>query len=171
MTRSLAPRDFGRDPDKGRRLLHLRLSGARDCPRPLELPTPRSIVLVVWDSEDEPVEALSEVAATLIEAGCVHVCAWGRGCERFHDVLHETIVGDGDFDLDASPTADWHASDSLDGALWFALRVVEPDEGLAEGCGTVLVLEIGDDPPRSAAIARALADPQAHEERVLADEP
>jgi hypothetical protein len=170
VTRARSPRDFGRDPDKGRRLLHLHLSTARDCPRPLELPTPRSLVLVVWDSEDESVEVLSEIAATLIEAGCVHVCVWGSGCERFHDVLHETIVGDGDFDLDAAPTANWHASESLDSALWFALRVAEPDERLAEGCGTVLVLQIGDDPARSAAIARALADPEAHEARVLADE-
>jgi hypothetical protein len=162
-------REHGRLPDSGRRLVHLRVERAEDLTLPLPLPSPRSIVWLVWDCESEPVEPLVRTAKLLFAAGAVYVCAWGRGSSRMHDVLTEVIVGDGDVDLERAPHATWQEHASLDETLWFAMTCAEPDDDLAPGCETLLVLEVGGEPARTAAIERALADPEEHIERVLAD--
>jgi hypothetical protein len=85
-----------------------------------------------------------------------------------HDAFDERIVGDGTVDFDSEPLVmtTWHAEEPLADAIWFALRCAEPDGSLAEGCGSVLVLEIGDHSERTRTIAEALSDPQAFVSRL-----
>lgn len=153
---------FPRDSRSGRELVHLCIERPEDLPAALVLPSPRFVLLLVWDASAAKVPTISDVATKLLAAGCVCACTWGSDCERVHDIFDECIVGDGSADPDTTPLIQttWHTADSLEDALWFALEVAEPDPDVAAGCGTLLVLQIGPQRERSAAVRAALSDPR-----------
>lgn len=67
----------------------------------------------------------------------VYFCAWGRGSERFHDVVDEVLVVDdlGERRFSGSKSGDvvmttWHEGESLAEALEFFTTLAVPTEGL-----------------------------------------
>jgi hypothetical protein len=64
----------------------------------------------------------------------VYFCAWGPGCERFHDIVDQVIVEDGIGRRFVPPTprdavmTTWHDRESLEDALdFFATSAVATD--------------------------------------------
>ncbi len=90
----------------------------------------------------------------------VYFCAWGPGCERFHDIVDEIIADDGVSGRNRflPPTSDdvvmttWHAHETLEEALDYFATCTLPTGGyIADSDYRVLVC-IG--PPEWAATAR-----------------
>ncbi len=135
------------------------------------LPSGTFTCLLVWDSEDEPVQTVISLTKALLQAGCVYACTWGTGCERVHDVFDETLV---EMEIDGEMPADdghlvmttWHSKESLGDALFFLLVCATPCEAYEESCATTLVITIGTSQESNELIRRALRDPEGFLERV-----
>jgi hypothetical protein len=105
-------------------------------PLSLEIPSKRFRLLVAADMTDIPVDLIREFAHAALERGMVYFCAWGPGCERFHDILDELVVADdigerqfaGPNDQDTIMTA-WHDDETLDEALDFFVNMSHPTDG------------------------------------------
>jgi hypothetical protein len=163
---------FGRDPHSGMDLLLLAASDPGEAVRVVAGLSKRPFLcLLVWDAEQESVDAIDRVTEALLAAGCVYLCAWGTDCERVHDICDENIVameldGRGDEILSESVMTTWHEREAVDEALWFLLRCAVPDDDVAASCTTSLVLAIGVPDARVHSIRSALADPVAFARRV-----
>jgi hypothetical protein len=59
----------------------------------------------------------------------------------------------------------WHADDTLDQALWFALYTACPHDQLIETCGATVCIVVGRD-DWAADVRAALSDPDALTARV-----
>ena len=81
-----------------------------------------------------------EVAAWLVESGCLYFIAWGVECEAWHDTVDWTVLEAFDFGEipnDKFIMTTWHAKEPLSEALWFAGNCAShPDVALSE---TVIV--------------------------------
>ena len=92
----------------------------------------------------------------------VYFCGWGPGCERFHDIVDEIIVGDevvGRNRFKPPTTHDavmttWHDDDTLEQALDFFATCAVPSDGNIEHSDYRLVVCIGH--PEWAAVATRL---------------
>jgi len=81
----------------------------------------------------------------------VYFCVWGRGCERFHDIVDEIVVADelgnrkfaGPLGNDVVMTT-WHDDESLEEALSFFTTCAVPTEGLADDSDFRLVICVGN---------------------------
>lgn len=96
-------------------------------------------------------EALSGFCSQLIDRGCAYFCVWGPDCERVHDIMDESVMGDNppETDIGCLMTT-WHARESLSEAVDFFLTCTVPDEAYAPtGCRFGLAVVIG--PPDWAA--------------------
>jgi hypothetical protein len=145
-----------------------------DSPEQLEvwpdLPSVHFICLVVWDAPQQS-DVLLNFARKLLDAGAVYVCAFGEGCERVHDAVDEVVVtGNREPDANHVIMTTWHAHESLDDALWFALYTAFPAAAYESTCRAIVVLTIGAQ-RHVEALRRDLAAPQAFSERVLAELP
>ena len=110
-----------------------------EWPTSLTLPTRRFRLFVAADTLDSSVEEISSIALAALNAGMVYCCAWGRGCERFHDIVDECITEDdiGERKLAGANGNDvvmttWHENDSLREALDFFATCAVPTDGLTE---------------------------------------
>ena len=161
------PELLSHDEASGRDLFLLRV------PRPEALmPLPEGIghfvCLLVWDASAEGVGVVSRMAEQLLGSGCVYLCAWGKDCERVHDIFDEVIVGDGTQETSADAPlvmTTCHDREPLDSAIWFFLRCAFPDERIAD-CRSSIAIVIGGDDDRTAAVRRALNDPIEFSRRV-----
>lgn len=118
-------------------------------PTSLKLPTKRFRLFVAADTLDTSVDSISEFAMAALKAGMVYCCAWGHGCERFHDIVDECITED---DIGArkfaGPTANdvvmttWHDDDSLEEALDFFATCTVPTDGFLEDSGFRVVISV-----------------------------
>lgn len=128
-------------------------------PKSLRLPSRRFRLFVAAETDHLPVQVISEFAQEALGAGMVYLCAWGQGCERFHDIVDECLVED---DLGArrfvGVTANdvvmttWHNDETLEEALDFFTTCAVPTDGFAEDSSFRLVLSVGH--PDWAATAR-----------------
>jgi hypothetical protein len=119
-------------------------------PSSLELP-PRFRLFVAPDISAVSTRMASDFALGALGRGMVHFCAWGRDCERLHDIVDNVIAED-----DASgrrfagPTpkdtfiTTWHQHDTLEQALDFFVTCAVPTDGFAPGSGFRLVICIGN---------------------------
>lgn len=116
-----------------------------DLPASLAGPGERFVALVVSDFDALSDEALNELSRQLIDQGCVYLCCWGNGCERFHDLFDQQWMNGG-FDPQSTDTimTTWHANESLEGFLRFGLFFTEPSCGFRERCNTTIVIVIND---------------------------
>jgi hypothetical protein len=81
----------------------------------------------------------------------VHFCAWGRDCERFHDIVDEVIVADdmGEHRL-VGPNANdtvmttWHERETLEEGLDFFTTLAVPTDGFGVGSSFRLVICVGN---------------------------
>jgi len=118
-----------------KRLTVLQLPDLR-WPASLQFPSSRFRLFVAADSRDSSVDMVSEFVLAALQQGMVYCCAWGPGCERFHDIIDEIVVEDGlgerrfvgPIPDDAIMTT-WHADESLQEALEFFATSALPTEG------------------------------------------
>ena len=163
---STTPEKLGHDRSSRRDLLCLHVSSPTSL-RAFRAPSPHFVCLLVWDSQEESVATVSHVVEQVLESGCVYVCAWGRGCERVHDIFDETLVGnDPDPADDSIVMTTWHADESLEDALWFFLRCTVPQERFEPSCRSSVVILFGSAGEHAVSVRRALAQPEDFARRV-----
>lgn len=172
---SLARERFQPDPRTGRDLVLVTATAPEDVAELRAQSLGPFLALVAWHAAGASVDTISAVVTALLDAGCCAVSAWGADCERVHDICDEVAVEralDAGTDGGGVLMTSWHDDESLDDALWFALRSTEPDADfvapLGRPCRTVLALVVGDEPGLAAAIRAAFRDPGAFDARVLA---
>jgi hypothetical protein len=108
-------------------------------------------LFVAADTSNVSVDAISEFALAALSRGMVYLCAWGRGCERLHDIIDEVVVGDelGERRF-VGPTANdvvmttWHNDDTLEEALEFFTTSAVPTDGFANDSSFRLVICVGN---------------------------
>lgn len=116
-------------------------------PRAIPVPSSRFRLLVAADTSALTSSMISDFAKAALSAGMVYFCAWGDGCERFHDIMDEIVVED---DLGqrrfAGPTPDdtimttWHSNDTLEEALDFLATCAYPTDGFSTNSNFRLVI-------------------------------
>lgn len=128
---------IGQSQATGRELFSLMLPDFASMPESLKLPSAHFIAFVAADATAVDESVLAEFSRKLLRAGCVYFCAWGRDCERVHDVFDSECV-------DAEPVimTTWHAQESLDEALWFFVSAAFPDDGYENTTKSAVVLTI-----------------------------
>jgi len=112
-------------------------SGVLQWPATLQLPSSRFRLFVAANVEEVSTEAISDFALAALSKGMVYFCAWGCGCERFHDIVDEVFIKDyvgerkfvGPRSSDVVMTT-WHDCEELEEALDFFARYAVPTEGL-----------------------------------------
>ena len=113
-------------------------------------PTKRFYLFVAADTSQEPVGRISDFAIAALSTGVVYLCAWGNGCERFHDIVDECIA-DADLELrkfvrpndkDVVMTT-WHSQETLEDALDFFASCAVPTNGFAEDSDFRIVACVG----------------------------
>lgn len=117
--------------------------------------------VIVWDAASESAETIGVLAARILDAGAVYVCAWGSDCERVHNAFDEAAVARGSGNTDAAvimTTA--HADEPLSEALWFALMTAFPDDTYDKSCQAVVAIVIGND-EYATAVRDAFRNPRA----------
>jgi hypothetical protein len=65
----------------------------------------------------------NDVAAWLVDNGCLYFIAWGLDCELWHDSVDWAVLEDfdfGDIPDDRFVMTTWHDKEPLSEALWFA---------------------------------------------------
>ena len=119
-------------------------------PNSLKLPTKRFRLLLAADSLATPVASISAFAASALNAGMVYCCAWGKGCERLHDIVDQCVSEDalgarrftGPSEHDVVMTT-WHDDESLEEALYFFAKCAVPTDGFTEDSDFRLVICVG----------------------------
>lgn len=164
---SAIPEWIGRDEDSGRDLFLLQVSSPGALVS-FEKPRGHFACLLAWDASGVSSEAVSRVARYILDSGCVFLCAWGPDCERVHDIFDDMIVGDGCAEPTDGSTVmtTWHDQDSLDGALWYLLRLTSPDEPFVDSCRASIAIVVGERDEWSAAVRDALSKPGEFSRRI-----
>ena len=132
-----------------------------EWPASFRIPSPRFRLFVAANTSELPVEIMSRFVTAALSAGMVYFCAWGSGCERFHDIVDEILVED---DLGprkfAGPTSNdkvmttWHSQDTLEEALDFFATFAIPTDGFKRDSGFRVVVCLSNS--GWAAIARSV---------------
>ena len=130
-------------------------------PVSIALPRRRFRLFVAADTSGLSTHALSNFASAALSRGMVYICAWGRGCERFHDIVDEIVAEDalgkrrfvGPTPNDVVMTT-WHEDESVEEALSFFAISAIPSEGFADDSDFRLVICLGN--PRWAQAADRL---------------
>ena len=62
------------------------------------------------------------VSQQLVGAGCRYVMAWGKECEKFHDIVDTTSLERHNYDVpvDAFIMTTWHSDETLENVFWYA---------------------------------------------------
>jgi hypothetical protein len=117
-------------------------------PTSVELSGSRFRLFVAADISDVSTDGVSQSAAAALARGMVYFCAWGRDCERFHDIVDEVVVEDdvlGERRF-VRPTAKdtvmttWHDHESLEEAIEFFTNSALPTQGFAADSSFRLVI-------------------------------
>jgi hypothetical protein len=100
--------------------------------------------LLACDADELSIKVLGKWSNKLIDSGLAYLCTWGKDCERVHDIFDETVVGREVFDKEAIPPiiTTWHADQSLEEALWFALNTTFPVPEYEETCKSLLIVAV-----------------------------
>ena len=107
-------------------------------PTSLQLSSRRFRLFVAADISDTSIDAVSEFASSALSRGIVYFCAWGRDCERFHDVVDDIVLKDTLNDRRfVGPTANdtvmttWHEHETLEELSISFLGSAAPTDGFA----------------------------------------
>jgi hypothetical protein len=145
----------GVEPVNERALYVTQIPSLADWPDTIDEPKPHFAAFVAADSSPASEGELRAFARRLLAQGAVHVSAWGPGCERLHDAFDAESEGS------TPPIATtWHADDTLDEALWFALFASFPDEAYVETTDSVLAVVVAD-PQWAAHVRGRIGNPEA----------
>jgi hypothetical protein len=128
-------------------------------PASLKLPSKRFRLFVAADISHLSVSAVADFALAALSSGMVYFCAWGRDCEKFHDIVDEVIAKDDTAERRfAGPSADdvvmttWHENQSLEEALDFFAACTVPTDGFMPDSSFRLAICVGN--PAWAATAK-----------------
>ena len=138
-------RPFGKNPSTGLEVFTLHAESLREAAAKLSLPNQSFIALIACDSDQLGVGEIGEFATELMERGAIYICCWGKGCERFHDIIDEICVIrelDGKYGAiakDSTLMTTWHNGESFDEALWFLLSSALPVDDEMKSCSTVAI--------------------------------
>jgi hypothetical protein len=120
-------------------------------PSSLEIPSKRFRLLVVGDTSKLSKQAVSDFASAALERGMVYCCAWGEGCERFHDIVDEVIVQDDlgprrfcGSDPDDVIMTTSHADEPLEEALFYIAALAAPTKGFQTDSDFRVVVCVGN---------------------------
>jgi hypothetical protein len=115
-------------------------------------------LFVAADTAHTTADQISAFAEAALGRGMVYFCAWGPGCDRFHDIVDEVVVGDELAERSfAPPTAKdvvmttWHARETLEEALDFFATCAVPTDGYAADSSYRVVMCVGN--PQWASVA------------------
>jgi len=120
-------------------------------PFAFDVPSKRFRLFVAADTTNVNTQAISDFALPALERGMVYFCSWGPGCERFHDIVDEVIVGDDLSEQEFSgPSTDdvimttWHDDETLEEALDYFAICTTPTDGFAADSDFRLVICVGN---------------------------
>lgn len=127
-------------------------------PISLALPAKRFRLFVAADTTQVPTAEISDFAQAALSRGMVYLCAWGQGCERFHDIVDD-VIGEDDVgarrfagpNLDDVVMTTWHDDEGLEDALTFFATTAFPTDGFLEDSSYRLVVCVGNSEWASAA--------------------
>jgi hypothetical protein len=145
----------GVEPVNERALYVSQVPALGDWPEAIEEPPPHFAAFVAADTTGLAEGDLHVFAGLLLGQGAVHVSAWGPGCERLHDAF-DAVLGDTRPRVETT----WHADDTLDEALWFALFASIPDDAYVETTDSVLAIVVGE-PQWAAHVRGRVGNPDA----------
>lgn len=125
------------------RYLQLVLDTPEDYEPPFES---GAYTCLLWDTRgDADVETRSVLARRLIESVCIYVVCGGETCERWHDIIDETVVElqtSGEVRDDRIVMTTWHDGESSDEVAEFFVMTAVPPEGAVT---QHVVIQIGQD--------------------------
>jgi len=130
-------------------------------PPPLRLPGKRFRLFVAADTRHCTTAEISEFANAAFSRGMVYFCAWGPGCERFHDIVDEVGAADDLAERKFAPPGPhdvvmttWHSKETLEEALDFFVTCAVPTDGYAEHSSYRVVVSLAN--PEWASIAKRI---------------
>ena len=97
-------------------------------------------LLLAADTRGVDPSFIDDIAAQLLEAGLVYLCAWGPDCEHLHDIFDEADLAR---ELDGKASSNgcdgvvmttWHKDESLKEALQFFVQSAFATEAYASEC-------------------------------------
>jgi hypothetical protein len=122
-----------------------------EWPATLEVSSKRFRLLVAADVNGASTQAISDFALSALKRGMIYFCSWGPGCERFHDVVDELIIGDDLSDQEfAGPSRSdvvmttWHDDKTLEEALDFLATCAVPTDAFAPDSDFRLVISVAN---------------------------
>jgi len=131
------------DPPTDRHLISVYATKLDIDFKKLRLPSKKFILLLACDKRKFHDEAILSLGRAALKAGAVYVCAWGRGCERVHDLVDRARE-----EISPNPNqrtiimTTFHKNERLEEAIWFARYVDWPADSYETTCNTVLFLSI-----------------------------
>lgn len=156
---------LGEEPVLGRALFVARVDRLDDWPTTVADPPRHFVAFLAVDAAGVADETIVQFGDKLLDQGAAYVCTWGPECERVHDRVDDARdAGVSVADDDAVVPTTWHAGESLDQALWFALYAACPHDRYIETCGSLLAVVAGPD-EWEVHIRRRFSDPR----RFMAD--
>ena len=122
-----------------------------EWPTTFEVPSKRFRLLVAADVKSAKTQVISDFALSALKRGMVYFCSWGPGCERFHDIVDEDVVGyDGTSREFSGPsTSDVimttsHGNETLEEALDFLATCAVPTDGFTPDSDFRLVISVAN---------------------------
>ena len=111
----------------------------------LRAPSEHFILCIACDALGIPRGDLVDFAAAFIRAGAAYVCCWGPDCERLHDCFDEAdAIVNGEASDSRVLMTTWHADESLEESLWYALNSTFPASHYQDRTKAVIIVSIGD---------------------------
>ena len=107
-------------------------------------------LLLAADTRGVDPSFIDDIAAQLLEAGLVYLCAWGPDCEHLHDIFDEANLArelDGNTSSNRSDDVvmtTWHKDESLKDALHFFVHSAFATEAYASECRDWVIATIGN---------------------------
>jgi len=161
-----------RDPATGRNYQWLAVDRPSDLGGALEMVTPAEVVLVWWQEQwwRDTAEVISFIDeyARVLDMRCLQWALFaGPGSELVHDVLDETIVGDGDDPFECEAMTTWHElgrgldvddkENEQELSYFFTRNTGESPLGL----GQAAVIRVGPPVASEQSVKQWLVDPEA----------
>ena len=116
------------------------------CEVPVNLDSKLYVLFIAMQYANVSNERLIALAESNLEAGMAYCCAWGPGCEHFHDIVDECALAiDQQTQQESVIMTTWHDKETLKESLWFAIFSAFPDAAYENSCSSVVIEVIGNE--------------------------
>ena len=121
--------------EKDRRFVLIEINNLHELTERLASLSRHYALFTAVDSSQEESSNLLVDAEKLVSSGLAYLCAWGRGCEQWHDCVDkvEQAMAARHATEDVLMTT-WHSNETLDEALFFFRFGTLPTESYAKDC-------------------------------------